>query len=278
MEEDVQSVTGLGLTVSQAKVYLALCALEKATARRVSQHSKVARQEAYRILTELQEKGLVEKVIAVPTEFKAIPIEDGVRILIERQKAEISKHEKEAAELLHKLERITAERSLQEEKGQFVLVPEREAVALRTSKALNNALTSMDSIISWRKFLYLVLNARKFGLQKALERGVKIRIITEKPEDEKSLPEILNTFKKKYFFKVKYLLDAPSAHIALFDKKEVFINTSTTHGLTETPLLWSDSPSLIAIAHDYFETTWISAMELKPEEHSLHSYRTANNA
>jgi hypothetical protein len=87
------------------------------------------------------------------------------------------------------------------------------------------------------------LKPKKFGFQEALERGVKIRFITEKPPDEESLPCIVKTFRKRYFFKVKYLLNAPSTHIGMFDKKkEVFINTSATAGLAETHLLWSNSP------------------------------------
>jgi sugar-specific transcriptional regulator TrmB len=51
----------------------------------------VARQEVYRILYELQEKGLVEKVMAIPTEFKEALIQYSVRILIERQIADSSR-------------------------------------------------------------------------------------------------------------------------------------------------------------------------------------------
>jgi hypothetical protein len=64
------------------------------------------------------------------------------------------------------------------------------------------------------------LKPKKFGFQEALERGVKIRFITEKPPDEESLPCIVKTFRKRYFFKVKYLLNAPSTHIGMFDKKK----------------------------------------------------------
>ena len=266
MEKNVQSLKGLGLTVSQAKVYLAILKLEKATAKTLSNCSKVARAEAYRVLAELEEEGLVEKIIATPTEFKTSPIEDCVRILIERQKTEISKHEKEAAELLQNLKRTATKILLQAENEQFSLVPKKEAITLRTTKALDSAQTSHDSIVSWKKFSNLMLNAQKFGIQDALKRGIKIRFITEKPEDGESLSKNVKTFQKKYFFKVKYLLDAPLAHVGLFDNKEVFINTSTTAGLAQTPLLWSHNPSLIAIVRDYFEITWITSMELIPTE------------
>jgi hypothetical protein len=142
----------------------------------------------------------------------------------------------------------------------FVMIPEKE-VARRTIEALENAQTSMFSIVSWRKFSNLMLNARKFRLKRALKRGVKLRFTTEKPEDAKLMPKIVETYRKKYSFEVRYLPAAPPAHVGLFDRKEVFINTSTSDGLTETPLLWSNSTSLIAVVHDYFEILWLTAME-----------------
>jgi hypothetical protein len=96
-----------------------------------------------------------------------------------------------------------------------------------------------------------------------MKRSLKIRIITEKPEDEEQFLKIVQIFQKYPCFKVRYLLAPPQAHIALFDKKEVFINTSITGGLTETPLLWSDNPSLVAVVQDYFDIAWITALELK---------------
>lgn len=260
-EEVAGTLTKLGLTVSEAKVYFALCTLGKATGKTISTHLKMARSEVYRVLAKLREKGLVEKIITMPTEFKPISIENCLHILIERQKNQISETQKKAINLLQKLKKTTAEATLQEEETQYILIPEREAVVLRTKKALENAQTSMDSIISWKKFSYLMFHARKFGLKKALKRDVKLRFITEKPEDEEQLPKIVEAFKKNFFFKVKYVLAAPLTHIGLFDKKEVFINTSTTGGLTETPLLWSNNSCLVAVVQDYFEIAWIWALE-----------------
>jgi hypothetical protein len=90
-EEIVRILTRLGLTISQSKVHLALFELKKATGKITAKHSKVARQEAYRVLDELQEKGLVEKIIARPTEFEPIPIDDCIYILIKGKKMKFLK-------------------------------------------------------------------------------------------------------------------------------------------------------------------------------------------
>ena len=89
-EDYIRTLTQLELTSAQAKVYLTLATLEKATAKEISNHSNVAREEVYRLLTELQKKGLIERIIASPTQFKATPIEEGLSILIRRKEKEIA--------------------------------------------------------------------------------------------------------------------------------------------------------------------------------------------
>jgi sugar-specific transcriptional regulator TrmB len=89
-DEDVEALTSLGLTILQAKVYLALVKSGSSTIREISKTSDVARQDLYRITSELQKLGLVERVIANPTEFRAIELTGGISILLQRV------HEKEA--------------------------------------------------------------------------------------------------------------------------------------------------------------------------------------
>jgi sugar-specific transcriptional regulator TrmB len=204
--------------------------------------------------------GLVEKVLAVPTEFRAIELKAATSILLHRAHDEEIEMHKKAQELIQRHKDRNAKARSEEREPLFIMIPEKES-SRRTARSLGNAQESMDTVMSWRKFSSLMLNARKFRLKEALERGLKLRFITDKPEDEKQIPKIVKTYRKKYSFEVRYLPAAPPAHIGLFDKKEVFLNTSTTHGLLETPLLWSNSPSLSAVINDYFEILWLTAME-----------------
>jgi sugar-specific transcriptional regulator TrmB len=77
----------LGLSLLQAKVYLALVKLgTHSTVKAISICSKVARQDVYRTITELREFGLVEMVIGNPALFRAIPLQETVSILMEKKK------------------------------------------------------------------------------------------------------------------------------------------------------------------------------------------------
>ena len=56
-DNDAQLLNELGLTILEAKVYLALAKTGKTTIATISKTSKVARPDVYRTLAKLQEKG-----------------------------------------------------------------------------------------------------------------------------------------------------------------------------------------------------------------------------
>jgi sugar-specific transcriptional regulator TrmB len=81
-EEDIQILTNLGLTIVQARTYLALAKLGTATIKTISKSANIARQNMYNVMPALQQKGLIEKVITTPTMYKATPMQEGLEILL----------------------------------------------------------------------------------------------------------------------------------------------------------------------------------------------------
>ena len=77
-DENTDLLLGLGLSLNQARVYLAILKLEKTTVRQVAKFSKVRREEVYRILPALEKKGLVERLLGKPTEVRATVISDAL--------------------------------------------------------------------------------------------------------------------------------------------------------------------------------------------------------
>jgi sugar-specific transcriptional regulator TrmB len=251
----------LGLTPSQAKIYIALLELGKATGKTVSQHSKVARQEAYRILAALQEKGLVEKIITAPTKFEPIPIEDCVSVLIESKKNEISETQIRTARLIQKFQEKNSH-AIREEEPRLVMVSEK-AVLWRLRRGIENTQTALDVITGLNRFRSAMFNFEQ-DFKKALKRDVKLRFITNKPEDQNSLTKIVKILTKSPLFEVRYVSTPPFAVIAIYDGKEVTIAVSASADITEVPILMSNNPSLVALAQNYFETVWNTTEPERP--------------
>ena len=259
LNKEVQNLIRLGLSSCQSRVYLALVQLETATIKDASDVSGVARTDIYRIVSKLQELGLVEKIITAPVKFRAIPIYEGVSILMERKTNELSQLQIDTRDFLKDLKQ-NKPKTMHPAKADYVLIPEKEPLLHRLSKECQTTKRSIDIVCGYKAFqprLFVFAEV----LEKAMKRGVKIRWIVEKPEDLNSWSEIVQVFKKNPSFNLRTIPEAPVVRLGIYDKNEMFIASYPKTGTLESPVLWSNNPSLVAMAQDYFEILWITAME-----------------
>ncbi|PVX24325.1 MAG: hypothetical protein CW691_07915 [Candidatus Bathyarchaeum sp.] len=77
-DNEVKTLIKLGLTRRQAMVYLCLIRSGTSTIKTISKGTNIARQHIYKVISTLNELGLVEKVLTSPTKFKAVPIQVGL--------------------------------------------------------------------------------------------------------------------------------------------------------------------------------------------------------
>ena len=258
-QDQVETLTRLGLTINQAKVYLTLASTQWCTVKTITKVSGVPRQEIYKILSNLQTLGLVEKSLTRPTKFMAIPLMDGISFLLQRKTEEISEVILTTKKIFEGLKK-SRKKTIQEENPHFVLVPKKEAAINRRNRQIEAAQTSIDAIVTFNR-----LRRGAFTLhdvtKKALKRGVKIRAITEKPENLNEIPESIQDFQKNPSFKLRYILNSPLAVVTIYDRKEMLVTTSALEDLGESSALWSNNPSLLTIINDFFEIMWITAIE-----------------
>ncbi len=262
---NIQTFTRLGFTANQAKVYLALIDREFSAVKEIQKTSEVPRQEIYKILSTLQEMGLLQSTLTRPVMFKTIPIQQAVSFLLERKIKETENLQKEAESLVENYQHENHNNQVQEFKPQFVLISKQEASITKRRDEIDNAQLSLDFITSWKRFPLTIRTFRENG-KKALERKVKIRVILEKPKDMNELPEEMYDFEKFSNYQLRYIIDPPKAIAAIFDKKKAIIKTSALGGLADAPALWSDNPCFLSILSDYFELMWITAIEHSPEQ------------
>jgi sugar-specific transcriptional regulator TrmB len=259
--EDIHILKKLGLTGSQARVYLALVNHYKTNAKTLWKASKVARQDIYRILTELREIGILEKILEAPTEFKAVPIEDTVAILFERKAKAIFSLQKDADKLIQKFKE-NGQKIKPEKETQYVLVPEREAITRRLKQAIENSKESIGAISSVKAFARsaFVLSEE---IEKAMRKGIKIQWIIDEPGDANPLPEALKNLTENPNFELKTVLDPPNVRLGIYDKKEVFMASFPNRDALESPVLWSTNSSFAEIVQGFFETIWHVAVKYK---------------
>jgi|WetSurMetagenome_2_1015567.scaffolds.fasta_scaffold359352_1 sugar-specific transcriptional regulator TrmB len=251
------TLTGLGLTKQQAKVYHALIQSKKATANDISEVSEVARPDVYRVLDELEKVGFVTRIIAKPVEFQAIPIDKCLNLLM---KLRIDKTSDLSDRIRYLIENFSPTNSVNVEsevKNQFILLPKKTPVYIKTETMLRNAkgcvcfLGLTRSMISW-------LSSYSSLFEKMLERQVECRIIMPKFEPTQ---EPFSSLKKYSNFDLRVIAETPITCFSVWDRKELMLTTSTADSATPAPTLWSSNEGLVNLALGYFDSLWVKAYE-----------------
>jgi len=214
----------------------------------------VNRQEVYRLLDALRQKGLVKQNLTVPTSFAAVPIGEGVKRLLEQKTSELTIMSKTANRLARKLGKTASLcPPLVEVKPCFgtVFEADRGKNFVQTIKTVQD---SIEIVTSWVRFKQssFQFEAQLKGL---LKKGVAMHIVVEKPPVQ--FPRWVNQALLKYpNFELKTMPEVPATAITIFDHTQAAIAYSPTNSLAKGPTLYTDNPTLITLSQTYFNTIW----------------------
>ena len=257
----LQVLMDLGLTLIQARVYLALAEAGRLKISAIAKISKVARPDIYRTLLKLQELGLVEKIIQTPLEYRAIPMDKGLSLLLETKTEQYEKLRSETRILLYTAEMQKPDKKKQITGSQFVLIPQGRTVIERIGSAIEKAQLSIDLVLSWKRFSHGMVSAFAESMELAWAKNLKIRFIIESPAKSKTAEQMIQFCKEKPSCQIRFIPNHPRTVLGIYDKKEIFIIAFSKTDLPGSPALWSNNFSLIALAEDYFEKLWFTAIE-----------------
>ncbi len=176
---------------------------------------------------------------------------------------------KETAEktkrLFSKFENNYVEERHQEEDTEFLIVPGRETIIQRLRGTLQKTHMSLDVVTSRRRFSSAFIEFAE-DYEKALKRGVRIRIASEKHEPEREALDIVHRLTDKWkMLEVRFFPYPLEAILSIYDNKQAFVTLSKTANLKNTSALWSKNATFIALSQNYFEHTWrTSAIDYNP--------------
>jgi sugar-specific transcriptional regulator TrmB len=259
-DERAQVLVDLGLTFLQAKVYLALSQTGEAKIETISKTSNTARQDIYRIMPTLQKLGLAEKMLAKPTMYKATPIKEGYYLLLQNKTREHIDLQKKTIALIKKSHEDNAEQRFQEEETRFVVTSSETLLFRRFAEREKTVLTSINAVSGWESLKSTLFN-RFHDFEGALERGVKIRIITENYEDDRSMQKIIQTLTSKPLFRIRYLSTPLPVKTVIHDETEANMCIAISADC-DVPSLWSNNPQFVKVMTTYFEGLWNKARNI----------------
>ena len=256
-KEQILTLTELGLSTTQAKIYLALVKTKSQTAQAISVLSMVSRPDVYRVLNQLQEVGLVEKIIAKPEEFRAIPIEEGVSLLLQRRITKTRDLQNRSLKLVQSVNQKLESSDVTEEQGrrEFVFIPSKNSAYARSERLLRGIQVSLY-FVGLTKSMSAWLVQYSAEMEAALSRGIDCRMILPASPGNNKFWAPFEKMRKYPNFKVRSISGVPTAGFSIWDKKEILITTAYAEAPFYAATLWSNNKGLIELCADYFECLW----------------------
>ncbi len=262
-DEDALILNRAGLTVLQAKMYLALVRNGKQTIKGISELASIDRANTYREILKLQKIGLVKKIIDVPSFYEAIPVDHGIPLLLAYKEEEYETTKKETQSLIEKF-KVYPSAAPEKISDNFVLIPKKNAFMANSMGNIQSAKTSNYTITNLTRFSQALVYT--FEIHKSvLEKGVRTKVIIEKPKAGKPLNKAILKLMVYPNFELRYTLCPPQVLGACFDSKKVGILLDPSANVQDSPCFTSSHRSIVTLFLNYFEHLWDSATPIQPD-------------
>jgi sugar-specific transcriptional regulator TrmB len=259
----MRALQELGLTSRQAKIYQLLLKNGGQKARTISRTINADRGNVYQTLFQLQKKGLLKKILAKPTLYEAVPLQDAVTNILEHKKKQYQKLSEHAQELLlsNSINKMCSQKGMEE----FSIVKFGKELHLKKiADTCDTAEERVDLLLNKKYFFNGLINHYEPYME-ALKRGVKYRVIIEHT-NPKPVLKILQTLMSEPNFQIKHVPDKlKTAGFGIKDEKCIGISLLSNVGIGESPILVTINPGFLEIFQSFFDNMWNRAQEYKPQ-------------
>jgi sugar-specific transcriptional regulator TrmB len=167
----------LRLSKNEVKIYLFLARHGAQKAQKIAESLGVPRTEAYKILRELENKGIVFRILERPMKFMVAPFEKILEEDIEERRQKIHKLEKKKDELLNLWQTLPKTHDSEDVKETLQIIEGKRQISARIAKTLRGTSRQIRVVVSDRHLVWL-FNSTFF--EELNEKGeIEARILTD---------------------------------------------------------------------------------------------------
>jgi sugar-specific transcriptional regulator TrmB len=260
MADDSEFITkliGFGLSEKEAQLYLHLLKYGPKSPSLLAKSLKTYREDVYRTLTGLVDKGMVNPSLETPTVYAAVDLEIALETTLKKHETELREMERRKQELqeLSKQQRFGPS----DEFSTFKIIKSlKEGIGLAMPALDTTAeewITVLPAIFFVISSLYIIEDKKKF-----IDRGGEIKVITDfSYELIEAIQQHLDIGES-----VRQLTGYRGIMFSVFDKKistsaiDVDINRVSLD--TSMSMLWTDDPTYAKYLVSTFEMLWEQAV------------------
>jgi sugar-specific transcriptional regulator TrmB len=272
IEESIECLMKLGLSVNQAKIYFGTLRTGTTTAKDISKKANVGREDVYRILPALQEFGLIRKHLETPAKYEAVTADEAVKILLLRKEKAHKELENKASEFLLMCAEDTDINLEKEDKTFVVSRDNKSGVDQELIRLMRKTNRTLD-FTTRQQLFFTAFNEPGLSewidtMYNAIQRGVKFRMILDKPENAKPFSQMsFSVTNSKNLlthpnFQARYVPTAPKCIMIIFDDQASCIETSCQNKTKMSPYMITNNPVFATLNKAYFELLWDQGAEI----------------
>ena len=176
MVED--TLSRFGLLKNEIRVYVYLARAGERKAAEVAEAISLHRTETYRILRDLEKKGIVFSVFEKPLKFTAVPLERAVDLLIEAQKMKIKLLEQEKVSLVELWSTMPQSKLESNKKEIFQILEGGQQMLLKANELLGKAREEIQ-IFAPGEYLAQLYHSDFIDNLKMCSKKLNVALLTE---------------------------------------------------------------------------------------------------
>ncbi|MEM2280935.1 MAG: helix-turn-helix domain-containing protein [Candidatus Bathyarchaeia archaeon] len=248
-----RALRGLGLSKNEVKVYIYLARTGEHKASDISEALSLHRTETYRILRDLEKRGLVSSVFEKPLKFIATPFEKALDILIETKKMKLKMLEKRRQKLIDVWMSLPKTEVEPERKEVFQILEGEEQISLKADEIIDKAEKEVLAFISEDDIANFYHSGFLDKLEKATKDGINVQLLTNY-----SSKTCFFTEKTELREKVKYSkLNADEIPtFILADGEHLLLLIRRGNSKKRTAALWTNYDAFIKTLKTLFNELW----------------------
>lgn len=242
----------LGLSKNEIRVYIYIARTGEHKASEISEALSLHRTETYRILRDLEKKGLISSVFEKPLKFIATPFEKALDVLIETKKMKISLLEKRKESLVDLWLSLPKQEIENERKEVFQILEGEEQISLKADEILSNANKEILIYASEHDIASFYHSGFLDKLEKTSKENVNVQLLA-------------NYSPKSCFFIEKIKVKKAKYSLLAVDELPTFIITNDEHllllirknnGKKKVAALWTNYEAFIKALKTLFLELW----------------------
>lgn len=242
----------LGLSRNEMRVYMHLARTGEHKASEISEALSLHRTETYRILRDLEKKGLISSVFEKPLKFIGTPFEKALEILIETKKMKINHLEKRKGLLINLWGSLPKPEAENGRKEVFQILEGEEQISLKAHEILNNAKTETLVFASENDIANFYHSSLLDKLEQASKKGVDVSLLTNYSPRSCFFIEKIKLKKAKY--SLGNVDELPT--FILSDNEQLLLLIRTNNGKKRVGALWTNYDAFVKALKTLYTELW----------------------